>query len=45
MPTIAAGWGYLEAGESPVDWAADHTADSVDEAQRILLAHYLAEGA
>ena len=42
MPTIAAGWGYLEPGESAVDWAADHTADTVDEARGILFAHYLA---
>jgi len=45
MPTIAAGWGYLEVGESALDWAADHTADTVDEARRIVFGRYVAASA
>ena len=37
MRTIAAGWGYLEAGESAHDWQADHTVATVAEAQRLIL--------
>lgn len=29
MPTIAAGWGYIPAGENPADWQADFEAATV----------------
>jgi N-acetyl-D-muramate 6-phosphate phosphatase len=43
MATIAAGWGYLGPGESVDHWRADHAADSVQGAQRILFEHFLDE--
>ena len=36
MTTVAAGYGYVLAGESATDWRADHTVDTVPELARLL---------
>ncbi len=36
MPTIAAGWGYIVAGEDPADWRADQLAMTVPELYSLL---------
>ena len=36
MPTIAAAWGYVVAGEDPRDWRADHLALEVKDLAALL---------
>jgi len=37
MTSIAAGYGYIEATQNPVDWRADHLVDSSQQLQQLIL--------
>lgn len=41
MPTIACSYGYIDEGDSPANWGADHLVDSADEIWPLLQKHYL----
>ena len=41
MPTIACRFGYIEEGDDPANWGADHLVDTADEIWPLLQKHYL----
>lgn len=41
MPTIGCRYGYINGGEDPTDWNADHLVDSAEDIWPLLQQHYL----
>ncbi|SHE77768.1 phosphoglycolate phosphatase [Microbulbifer donghaiensis] len=41
MPTIACRYGYIDEGDDPANWGADHLVDTAHEIWPLLLKHYL----
>ncbi|WP_346836746.1 HAD-IA family hydrolase [Microbulbifer sp. SAOS-129_SWC] len=41
MPTVACRYGYIDQGDDPANWGADHLVESAEDIWPLLRAHYL----